>query len=101
ANIFGKISGGPQVSYQPDGSIEVNYDNAGQTITGTALFTLGLEGLATGQPLDAVTLVNVSLTGLGQIPIAGDGLVLLSGCDVGKDFGFGKRVRITSVQPNP
>jgi hypothetical protein len=36
-----------------------------------------------------------------KVPVAGYGLVLLSGCDIANGFGFGKRVRIESVQPNP
>ena len=41
------------------------------------------------------------LKGLGKVPVAGDGLVLLSGCDIANGFDFGRRVRIESVSPNP
>jgi hypothetical protein len=101
-NAFAKVTGPqPTVKYQPDGTVVIDYDNGVNPITGGELFTLEMEGLATGIPINYVTIRSVVLKGLGKVPVAGNGLVLLSGCDIANGFGFGKRVRIESVQPNP
>jgi hypothetical protein len=102
ANTFSTTAGAqPVVAYQPDGTITIEYDNQGSTITGAELFRLEFEGLATGMPINEVEIRSVVLKGLGKVPVAGDGLVLLSGCDITNGFDFGKRVRIESVSPNP
>jgi hypothetical protein len=101
-NSFAKVTGSqPTVKYQPDGTVVIDYDNGANPISGGELFTLEMEGLATGIPINLVTIRSVVLKGLGKIPVSGNGLVLLSGCDIANGFGFGKRVRIESISPNP
>jgi hypothetical protein len=100
----GAVTGGATpngLKYQPDGSIVIDRSLTNGAVAGNVLFELELEGLATGGALNVVELESVYLNGLGKLPIAGPGLVLLNGCDIANGFSFGRRARIESARPNP
>lgn len=81
------------------GAILVAPVRTGSPVVGEVLFRLELEGLVTGRPVNAVEIDSLLLGPLGSIPIAADGVVTLTGCEV--DRRFSKRARIVSVNPNP
>jgi hypothetical protein len=99
--IDGRDGGPIRMTYQADGTLSVERHGLAGAATGDRLISLELEGLSTAEPLNSVAVQSVELDGLGQIPVAGEGLVILSGCDVGRSVGFGRRAGIRSVQPNP
>lgn len=74
---------------------------AGQMLSGGQLFQLELEGLSTGVPVNDLTVDSVVFIGGERPTLAANGLVILSGCDVGRDFDFNKRARIQAIRPNP
>jgi hypothetical protein len=98
APVSGPATGGPRVVFQKDGLVRIAY--SGPVVTGTELFEIEMEGLATGKPANVVEGDSLVLSGDGGTT-ASNGLVLLSGCDIANGFGFGKRVRIESISPNP
>jgi hypothetical protein len=100
SNLFG-TGGEPEVQYKPDGTILIGYRQNSGVVTGEELFSIEMEGLATGESVNKVEIVEMELHGRGKVAIEGSGVVLLSGCDIATGFGFGKRVRIESVSPNP
>ncbi len=81
--------------------VVVERDIASPSISGGDLFRIKLEGLSTGVPLNVVSIDSAALIGSDSIAIGGNGLVLLRGCDIARGFGFGTKVRIASVAPNP
>jgi hypothetical protein len=97
---FQSAGSSPTMAVGKEGGITIEQE-AEERIDGAILFELEVEGLATAQPLNDVLIESVEVMGLGSVPIAGHGLVILSGCDIATGFGFGKRVRINSVAPNP
>jgi hypothetical protein len=86
----------PSMTASADGTIDVAYQSTQPAIGGT-LFDLDLVGLATAQPVSPVRIESVDFASAGDVQIAGHGLVLLDGCDVGS-FASGKGVRIRSVR---
>jgi hypothetical protein len=95
-------SGAPAVmTYEADGLLTIDRHGLSDPITGDRLLSLEMEGLSTAEPLSPVDIQSVELEGVGQLPVIGEGLVILSGCDVGTNIGFGKRITILAVQPNP
>lgn len=96
-----RAGGGVRVTYQADGTFTVERHDLAIPASGGELFALEVEGLTTAQPLNVVGVASVELEGLGALPVIGEGLVILSGCDVGRNFAYGKRASIVSVQPNP
>lgn len=86
----------PQLVARPDGSIDVTYA-AAQAVAGDTLFTLELQGLSTAKPVTVVRIDSAAFGDGSDVAIAGHGLVLLDGCDVGQ-FAIGKRVRISDAR---
>lgn len=84
-----------------DGTITIERSGFGAPITGEILAQVALQGLITGQPLNVIDLLEVAAGSQPAATIAGNGLVLLSGCDVGRNLKLDKPARITSIQPNP
>jgi hypothetical protein len=72
----------------------------GAALRGTQLFRLEMYGLVTAVAENVMRLDSVELYGAGS-PAHADGLVLLEGCDVGRDRVFDKAVTITSLRPHP
>ncbi len=94
------VAGEPaQLTYRTTGEIRVERETTSNPLAGSTLFDLELEGLITGTPFNDVVIEEVALDLDGSMPVAGNGLVLLSGCQIAK--GYGKRVRIDGVTPNP
>jgi len=87
------------LSYASDGAIVIDRPATSPALFGPTLIELEVEGLVTAQPLSRIRLDSLLLFDYGDVPIAGGGLAILSGCQIGK--GYGKRVRIQTVQPNP
>lgn len=83
------------------GVVVVERDAPSPNISGGDLFRIKLEGLSTGIPLNMVLIDSAAFVASDSIGIRGNGLVILSGCDITRGFGFGKKVRIESVAPNP
>lgn len=86
----------PTMVARADGSIDIAYAGT-QIVTGDTLFTLELQGLATARPASIVRIDSIVIAKTGEVSIVGNGLVLLSGCDVGA-FATGKRVQLTAVR---
>lgn len=96
-----------------DGWLLLERPNTGATLVGDELFKLNLEGLSTGHPDNIVGIESVILRQrefdrrpavqmfYDSVIIAGDGLVILTGCDITHGFAFGKRGVLRSVTPNP
>lgn len=82
-----------------NGTVTVERAAGSPILIGTELFRLELEGLATGKPLNVVSIDQIELFGAPKTASMGQGLVILSGCEVG--LNFGKRVRIERIMPNP
>jgi hypothetical protein len=97
----GSASGDPaHLSFTAEGHATVTRPASSSPIVGDHLFQLDVEGLATAVPLNYVVIDSVSLIG-GVGSVGGDGRVILTGCDLGRGFAFGKRVHIESIRPNP
>lgn len=90
---------GAQLRYRADGTMTVEGNAPSGALAGAVLFELDLEGLVTGSPLNIVTVDSVTFTGNARAVVIGDGLVILSGCEMGADFG--RLVRIEGIRPNP
>jgi hypothetical protein len=90
----------PTLSVSRDGSIQI--DRVGvDPITGDQLFRIELEGLSTGVPINVVPILSMLFPESDTIRIAGNGLVILAGCDISNGFRVGKKVRIDKIVPNP
>jgi hypothetical protein len=74
---------------------------SGEAIEGERIFELEFEGLATAVPVNPVALAATVLSGTDTIAVIGEGLILLSGCEIAEGFRFGRAVRIESLHPNP
>ncbi|MEO5931079.1 MAG: SBBP repeat-containing protein, partial [Candidatus Kapaibacterium sp.] len=84
-----------------NGVIAIDRPASSGIMAGGEVLKLEFEGLATAQPLTVVLLDSFQLFGTQSPAIAGNGLVILSGCDIGTGFGAGKLARIESIHPNP
>jgi len=89
-----------------EGKVTLDRPMTGSILLGDTLLHLEFEGLATGQPLNIMSIDSALLGGGlapegGLTPGTGNGLVILEGCDIGTSFGAGKRVRIDAIRPNP
>ncbi|MBS1910504.1 MAG: SBBP repeat-containing protein [Bacteroidetes bacterium] len=81
------------------GRLTVDRSVSSPAITGGELFRIELEGLVSGQPLDPMRVEKVEVPEASGLAIAGNGLLILSGCQIG--MGFGKLARLDVVRPNP
>lgn len=102
------ISPGAPVTGEPATVQYTGYDaylversQSGQMLSGDQLFKLELEGLSTGIPINDLIIDSVVFIGTERPMLAGNGLVILSGCDVSRGFDFNKRARIQAIRPNP
>ncbi len=86
-------------AFADDGLLTVTRAPGVALPVGGELFTLELEGLAMGSVLNPVLIERIDLAGAIEAGVAGNGLVILSGCEIGHDFE--KQSRIVSVGPNP
>ena len=82
-----------------DGAITIEAEST-LPITGKELFKLEMQGLITGQPVNIVT-VEGAFFNVTTVDSTGDGLVLLSGCDIGHELRLEKAIAIRAVRPNP
>lgn len=81
--------------------VVINRPASSPIMTGSRLFQMELEGLSTAVPYNTIRIDSVMFAD-GTIGMAtAHGTVLLSGCDVGKNFDFGKRAHLQSIYPNP
>jgi hypothetical protein len=87
------------MSVTKDGMITIEADLT-TPITGRELFKLEMQGLITGQPVNSVTIKGARLN-VAPVDSTGDGLVLLSGCDIGRELKLEKAIAIKAVRPNP
>jgi hypothetical protein len=79
----------------------VTIDRTDKTLLlGSELFTIEVQALVTAQPVVPVQVLSAALIDQGSIP-SSDGLVLLSGCEIGQKIALDKKVEIRSIQPNP
>ena len=96
----GAVTGDPaRLQMSANGLVTIERGAGSPILTGTELFRLELEGLVTGKPLNVVSIEEIDLFGAPKTALTGSGLVILSGCEVG--LNFGKRVRIERIMPNP
>jgi hypothetical protein len=69
-------------------------------LTQETVVAITFRGLSTGQPANIVRLDSVKVEG-EPLPIAGNGLVLLSGCDIEHELKMGRRVSALAVRHDP
>ncbi|HVZ39925.1 MAG TPA: SBBP repeat-containing protein [Candidatus Kapabacteria bacterium] len=82
------------------GLLTVDRPVTGRPLIGGELLRIELEGLISGQPLNVVTIGNALLPeAIGGVNAGGNGLVILSGCEIGMEIS--KRVFIEAIRPNP
>lgn len=91
---------GTTLRREPDGAIVVER-LPGSLLLDSLLFTLEIEGLATGKPENIVRIETAELAGTADAVTTRDGLVRLTGCDVGSDVAFGRGARIGGIVPFP
>jgi hypothetical protein len=72
----------------------------GSIISGSELFRMEFQGLTSGQPVNRVEIKEARL-GVDSVKFHADGIVLLSGCDIGRGLAIDKIASIRAIQPNP
>jgi|GEM_PF-1850455 len=93
-------AGDPRLSRLDMGAtLEVQRDSATVLVADSTMFQLELEGLISGQPINVVEIESVITSSGDTLGVLGNGLVLLEGCGIGRQFG--KRARLVAVMPNP
>lgn len=65
------------------------------------LIDLNFVGLTTGQPMNDVKLRRLYTHGIGSARVDSAGLVVLSGCEIGRDFGLVRKGAIRAVAVDP
>ena len=105
-----RIRGGGKdltIDHDTTGILTVERGRELLAIDDALLFTLELEGLATGQPLDTIVVQSVNLVGGANARRVLDssefepGIIILTGCDVGRGIGFSKSTAMRTLKPNP
>lgn len=91
------VTAGGVVHYDGYGGLVM--EGSGPALSGSELFGVELQGLVTGSLENVVWLDSVELVGPGRAAVAGHGLVILHGCELGGSFVKGSR--IVSIAPNP
>ena len=93
-------STGMTLTRGPNGNLVVERPANLPSLNDDLLFELNLMGLSTGQALNRVVIGTATLPG---IAVAGreNGLVELTGCDLGRDFAFLRRTAFRSVAYDP
>jgi hypothetical protein len=86
------------VNYAGDGRLGLRFPE----LTGDSEIVVGItfRGLSTGQAENIVQIDSVALSG-NVLPITGDGMVVLSGCDIEHELKMGRRVSALAVQHDP
>lgn len=79
----------------------IDITRTGSPITGGTLASLRFEGLVTGKPSNTVALVSAALDPLADSVDRTGGIVLLSGCDVGRNLAFGRSAHVVAITPQP
>ncbi len=73
----------------------------GGPIEGAEVLRVEFEGLSTGIPLNDAPILRVDFLENDSVRSAGDGLIILQGCDISRGFDWGRRILIRAVNPNP
>ena len=89
------------MEYQPDGRLLIQGNHGGSVPAGGKLLSITFRGLSTGDSANYVRIEEGELTGITPLSIAGEGLVLLSGCDIGRSQGVVRKPVSLTVAPNP
>jgi hypothetical protein len=98
--IGARTAGGAVASLRRDSLGAMTLDHASATpMLGDELLVVEMLGLVTAQPINPVTIAKPMLGADGVA--ASDGLVILSGCDVGTGLSFGRAIAIRDVRPSP
>lgn len=98
--LSGIGAGGTIIEQNPDGSIVVEHPS-GSLITDSILFQLEIEGLITGKPENLVEIVETEFGKTSDTIDTRNGLVRLTGCDIGSNVAFGRGARIGTITPFP
>jgi len=88
-----------RLDYSADGRVTIERSGRRTPVIGEELMELELEGLVTGRSTNVVRIDSLEFMGTTLSRIGGDGLVLLTGCEIGKRFAKG--AAIVSLVPNP
>lgn len=89
------------ISGRGKGNVTVSGERFAPAAADGALFTIAFRGLSSGEPVNRVVIEEM------EFPVAVPqwdtlaGMVLLSGCDVDRTPGGGKRAHIGGLGPNP
>ena len=88
--------------HTPSGIGELRIDRPpGTPLSDSILLQLEFEGLVTGKPLNRVQIIDPALLGVTAPIDTTSGIVYLEGCDIDRGTGFGRRIGVTSITPNP
>lgn len=69
-----------------------------QFITGGAPGSISFVGLTSGRPVSFVILIRDSLIGFSSSVATTPGVILLEGCDIGRDPGLSRATRVNSMR---
>jgi len=86
----------PALVHLGEGSAEI-VGSSSDMLSGSLLARLEMMGLVTGQPVNILGVERAELIGGDSLGIA-EGIVLLSGCDIGRTGGFDRAVTIVGVR---
>lgn len=89
------------IDYSGKGSVRVSGERFGVLSADGALFRIAFRGLSSGEPINIVEIEEGEFSGHVSEWDTLAGMVRLSGCDVGRLPGTGKRAYIQTVGPNP
>lgn len=89
------------MAYEADGRLVVVGNHGGSIPSDGRLFSITFRGLSTGDSANVVQISEAELVSVAPLPIAGDGLVFLSGCDVGRSERLIRKPVSLKAVPNP
>lgn len=100
--FFHQLVEGSGVSViQPMDGYLIMHRPVGELLVDSVLFQLEFEGLVSGQPVNDIPISEVFFLGLLRPMDTARGRVYLEGCDIERGVGFGRRIGVRSINPNP
>ncbi len=91
---------GDDVQYLDSGRVAIVRTYAAP-VTTQELFSLEMQGLVTGKPINDVEVLSAEVNGLGTIGASTRGVVYLLGCDIAHPVGFSKPITVHALYPTP
>ena len=101
--VEGNVPGiNPTLDHETAGLLRVNGTVSEGIQPEEPMLLITYQGLSSGEPVNNVSLSSITLDGEESIEWErSEGVVLLSGCDIGRNVPFGRSAHIISTQPSP